>query len=35
MSRRARAAIEQVVDASMNRPYRDGWAQTEADAYAI
>jgi cysteine desulfurase/selenocysteine lyase len=31
MSRRARAAIEQVVDASMNRPYRDGWAQYEAD----
>jgi cysteine desulfurase/selenocysteine lyase len=31
MSQRARAAIEQVVDASMNRPYRDGWAQDEAD----
>src|SRR5882762_6856757 len=30
MSQRARAAIEQVVDASMNRPYRDGWAQDEA-----
>jgi cysteine desulfurase/selenocysteine lyase len=31
MSRRAGAAIEQVVDASMNRPYRDHWAQEEAD----
>jgi selenocysteine lyase/cysteine desulfurase len=31
MSQRGRAAIEQVVDASMNRPYRDGWAQDEAD----
>jgi selenocysteine lyase/cysteine desulfurase len=31
MSQRARAAIEQVVDASMNQPYRDGWAQDEAD----
>jgi selenocysteine lyase/cysteine desulfurase len=31
MSQRARAAIEQVVDASMNRPYRDGWAQDEAN----
>jgi selenocysteine lyase/cysteine desulfurase len=31
MSQRARAAIEQVVDASMNLPYRDGWAQDEAD----
>ena len=31
MSQRSRAAIEQVVDASMNRPYRDGWAQDEAD----
>lgn len=31
MSQRARAAIEQVLDASMNRPYRDGWAQDEAD----
>jgi selenocysteine lyase/cysteine desulfurase len=31
MSQRARAAIEQVVDASMNRPYRDHWAQDEAD----
>jgi selenocysteine lyase/cysteine desulfurase len=30
MSQRGRAAIEQVVDASMNRPYRDGWAQDEA-----
>src|SRR4030081_533723 len=31
MSQRARAAIEQVVDASMNLPYRDGWSQQEAD----
>ena len=31
MSQRARAAIEQVIDASMNRPYRDRWAQDEAD----
>jgi cysteine desulfurase/selenocysteine lyase len=31
MSLRAGAAIEQVVDASMNRPYRDHWAQDEAD----
>ena len=31
MSQRAGAAIEQVVDASMNRPYRDHWAQDEAD----
>ncbi|MHB8587923.1 MAG: aminotransferase class V-fold PLP-dependent enzyme [Candidatus Dormibacteraceae bacterium] len=31
MSQRARAAIEQVVDASMNWPYRDHWAQDEAD----
>ena len=31
MSQRARAAIEQVVDVSMNRPYREGWAQDEAD----
>src|SRR5258706_15031977 len=31
MSQRARAAIEQVIDASMNLPYRDGWAQDEAD----
>lgn len=31
MSQRARAAIEQVIDASMSRPYRDGWAQDEAD----
>ncbi len=30
MSQRARAAIEQVIDASMNRPYRDHWAQEEA-----
>jgi cysteine desulfurase / selenocysteine lyase len=31
MSQRVGAAIEQVVDASMNRPYRDHWAQDEAD----
>ena len=31
MSLRAGAAIEQVVDASMNRPYPDHWAQDEAD----
>jgi cysteine desulfurase/selenocysteine lyase len=31
MSLRAAAAIEQVVDASANRPYRDHWAQDEAD----
>jgi selenocysteine lyase/cysteine desulfurase len=31
MSQRAQAAIEQVVDASVNRPYRDHWAQDEAD----
>jgi cysteine desulfurase / selenocysteine lyase len=31
MSQRVRAAIEQVVDASMNRPYRDHWSQDEAD----
>lgn len=31
MSQRARAAIESVVDASVNRPYRDHWAQDEAD----
>ncbi len=31
MSQRARVAIEQVVDAMMNRPYRDHWAQDEAD----
>jgi len=31
MSQRARTAIEQVIDASMNLPYRDGWAQDEAD----
>jgi cysteine desulfurase / selenocysteine lyase len=31
MSQRGRAAIEQVVDASLNRPYRDRWAQDEAD----
>jgi cysteine desulfurase/selenocysteine lyase len=30
MSQRAAAAIDHVVDASMNRPYRDGWAQDEA-----
>jgi len=31
MSQRAQAAIEEVVDASVNRPYRDHWAQDEAD----
>ena len=31
MSHRGRAAIEQVVEASLNRPYRDHWAQDEAD----
>ncbi len=31
MSQRAQAAIEQVVDASVNRPYRDHWARDEAD----
>jgi selenocysteine lyase/cysteine desulfurase len=31
MSRRVAAAIEQVVEASVNRPYRDRWAQDEAD----
>ncbi len=30
-SERARAAIEHVVEASMNLPYRDHWAQDEAD----
>jgi len=31
MSRRAAAAVEQVVEGSLNRPYRDHWAQEEAD----
>ncbi len=31
MSHRSRMAVEQVVDAMMNRPYRDHWAQEEAD----
>src|ERR1700686_5114604 len=31
MSQRAGAAIEQVVDASMNPPSRDHWTQDEAD----
>lgn len=31
MSARARAAIDQVVEASMSRPYRDHWAEDEAD----
>jgi selenocysteine lyase/cysteine desulfurase len=30
-SQRARAAIEHVVETSMNLPYRDHWAQDEAD----
>ncbi|HYT11390.1 MAG TPA: aminotransferase class V-fold PLP-dependent enzyme [Candidatus Nitrosopolaris sp.] len=31
MSLRAAAAVEQVVEASLNRKYRDRWAQDEAD----
>lgn len=31
MSLRAQAAVEQVVDSMMNRPYRDRWAQDEAE----
>ncbi len=31
MSHRSRIAVEQVVEAMMNRPYRDHWAQEEAD----
>jgi cysteine desulfurase / selenocysteine lyase len=31
MSQRARAAIEQVLEATVNSPYRDHWAQDEAD----
>src|ERR1700719_1764324 len=31
MSQRAGAAVDQVVDASINRPYKDHWAQDEAD----
>src|SRR5213594_2387567 len=31
MSQRSRAAIEQVVDASVNRPYRAGAAQEASD----
>src|SRR5450759_3252126 len=31
LSQRAGAAIEKVVEASVNRPYRDHWAQDEAD----
>ena len=31
MSQRSRAAIERVIDGSMNRPYPEGWAQDEAD----
>ncbi len=31
MSRRSQAAVEQVVGASVNRPYPDYWAQEEAD----
>lgn len=31
MSRRVVAAIEQVTEASANRPYRDHWSQDEAD----
>ena len=31
MSRRSGAAIEQAVEASLNRPYRSGWSQEEAE----
>jgi selenocysteine lyase/cysteine desulfurase len=31
MSERGRAAIEQVVEESVNRPYRSGWSDQEAD----
>ncbi len=31
MSERGRAAIEQVVEESVNRPYRSGWSQEEGD----
>jgi cysteine desulfurase / selenocysteine lyase len=31
MSERGRAAIEQVVDGMLNRPYREGWSQDEAN----
>ncbi len=31
MSHRGRAAIEQIVDAFLNRPYKDHWAQDEGD----
>src|SRR6202140_1242596 len=31
MSQRVGAAVDQVVDASINRPYKDHWAQDEAD----
>jgi selenocysteine lyase/cysteine desulfurase len=31
LTERSRAAIEQVVEACLNRPYRSGWAQEEAD----
>jgi selenocysteine lyase/cysteine desulfurase len=31
MSHRGRAAIEQIVELSLNQPYRDHWAQDEAD----
>jgi len=31
MSERGRAAIEQVLEASLKHPYRDHWAQDEAD----
>lgn len=31
MSQRARAAVDQVIDGTMNRPYRDHWLQDEAD----
>lgn len=31
MSERGRAAIERVIDGMLNRPYREGWSQDEAD----
>ncbi|TME07961.1 MAG: hypothetical protein E6I69_06745, partial [Chloroflexi bacterium] len=31
MSDRGRAAIEQVVEGMVSRPYRDRWSQEEAD----
>ena len=31
LSKRSQAAIEQVAEAAVNRPYRAGWSQEEAD----